>query len=243
MVFAEPRPLQHGARHGNFFKVLEEFWDSARFTTAGPVVEVYCFDGELFTALQKLISGKRSLLYQMADQILAPRLVSEDLPFLDVPLLKATHFQLFVKCTSHSLSNGMKLGLSRWASDNIIDDLYIAISSCIKCSSDIMDHLETFAGRVVYDDPQWTPDDWSARQILWKSMSREMRLARESTREIDSYSYLDEDFFNDGVPGLVEGMVRQMVLQKLPVLEQPPNDCSAAHPVERKAEEAAAAIA
>jgi len=77
----------------------------------------------------------------------------------------------------------------------------------------------------------------------YESMSREMRLARESTREIDSYSYLDEDFFNDGVPGLVEGMVRQMVLQKLPVLEQPPNDCSAAHPVERKAEEAAAAIA
>jgi hypothetical protein len=167
MMFAEPRPLQHGGRSGNFLTVLNEFWESLRFSTKGPIIEVFCFDGELFTAMQKLISGKRTLMYDMFDELLIPRLVSDDEPIVDKALLKATHFQLFVKCTSHSLSNGTKWGLSRWATGEVIDELYIAIAACISCSSDIMDCLPVFAESVLYEDPNWDEGDWAARQMLW----------------------------------------------------------------------------
>jgi hypothetical protein len=167
MLFGEPRPLEHGARSGNFMNVLTEFHESLRFSSKGPIVEVFCFDGELFTAMQKLISGRRSLMYEMSEVLLLPRLVTEEDPIIDLGLLKATHFQLFVKCTSHSLSNGTKWGLSRWGSTDVIDLLYIAVASCIACSADIMDCLPTFVETVLYEDPDWSQDDWAARQMLW----------------------------------------------------------------------------
>lgn len=167
MMFAEPRPLEDGARSGNFFAVLGDFWEPLRFTARSPIVEVFCFDGELFTALQKLISGKRNLMYDMADDLLLPRLAGEQDPTIDVAMLKATHFQLFIKCASHSVSNATKWGLSRWAGQDIIDELYIAVSACVSCSSDIMDCLPAFAEGVVLEDPDWSPEDWMARQMMW----------------------------------------------------------------------------
>ena len=59
MVFAEPRPLQHGARSGNFFAALVEFFEPIRLFTRGPIVEVFCFDGELFKSLRRLIIGRK----------------------------------------------------------------------------------------------------------------------------------------------------------------------------------------
>ncbi len=167
MLFGEPRPLEHGARSGNFLTVLNEFHESLRFSSKGPIVEVFCFDGELFTAMQKLVSGRRCRMYEMSDVLLLPRLVTEEDQIIDLGLLKATHFQLFVKCTSHSLSNGTKWGLSRWGSSDVIDSLYIAIASCIACSVEIMVCLPTFVEHVEYEDPDWSQDDWAARQMLW----------------------------------------------------------------------------
>ena len=66
-------------------------------------------------------------MYDMANDVLAPRLAATDDPEIDYTLLKALHFQLFVKCTSHSFSNGTKWGLCRWSSQGDVDDLYIAI--------------------------------------------------------------------------------------------------------------------
>ena len=53
-------------------------------------------------------------MYDVSEALLVPRLVTEDDPIIDVGLLKATPFQLFVKRTSHSLSNATKWGLSIW---------------------------------------------------------------------------------------------------------------------------------
>ncbi len=47
------------------------------------------------------------------------------------------------------------------------DGLYISIASCIACSADIMDCLPTFVESVVYEDPDWSQDDWATRQMLW----------------------------------------------------------------------------
>ena len=167
MLFAEPRPLLHGARSGNFFTTFVEFYEPARLTTKGPIVEVFCFDGELFTALERLINGRRNLMYDTAEDLLIPRL-SDDEHDIDVGLLSALHFQLFVKCTSHSFSNATKWGLSRWGSDELIDELYIAIQSCVSCSSDIIACLPSFIEeRVQYHDADWGHDEWAARQMMW----------------------------------------------------------------------------
>jgi hypothetical protein len=167
MLFAEPRPLEHGARSPNFLSALIDFCEPLRFSTKGPIVEVFCFDGEMFSAMQTLISGRRNLMYEMSDALLAPRLITDDDLVMDVGLLKALHFQLFVKCTSHSLSNATKWGLSRWSGDDVNDNLYIAVSACISCSSDIIDCLPAFAENVLCEDPDWSRDEWDARQMLW----------------------------------------------------------------------------
>ena len=106
-------------------------------------------------------------MYDTSAVLLVPRLATELEPIVDVGLLAASHFQLFVKCSSHSLSNATKWGLSRWASDQVLDDLYIAVAACISCSSDIMDVIPRFANHAIYEDPDWSKEDWSARQVLW----------------------------------------------------------------------------
>ena len=166
MIFAEPRPLQHGARSGNFFNALIDFSESPRFYTKGPLVEVFCFDGELFTALGKLISGRKAMMYDMADDVLIDRLATRADPFVDVPLLKASYFLLFIKCTSHSMSNATKWGLSRWGTIDTIDDLYIAISACISCSTDLFDVLPAFAEHAGSRDAE-SKEEWAARHMLW----------------------------------------------------------------------------
>lgn len=168
MVFVEPRPLGHGARSSNFLTVLNEFWQSPRLATKAHVVEVFCFDGELFTALQKLISGKRQLMYEMAEELILPSLsqVGGD-DAIDIDLLAATHFQLYVKCTSHSLSNGTKCGLSRWTGPDVIDDLFISIAACRSCSSDVIDCLSNFTDGLIYEDPDWSEGEWASRRMMW----------------------------------------------------------------------------
>ena len=106
-------------------------------------------------------------MYDMANDVLAPRLAATDDPEIDYTLLKALHFQLFVKCTSHSFSNGTKWGLCRWSSEENIDDLYIAISACISCSSDLFDCLPIFAQMVLYEDPDWTMETFANRTFMW----------------------------------------------------------------------------
>lgn len=60
----------------------------------------------------------------------------------------------------------------------------------------------------------------------YSTMAREVRLARDAVRAVDSYYYLEEDFFAQAVPGLVEQHIYDRVLSNLPGEQVDPLDAS-----------------
>jgi hypothetical protein len=104
------------------------------------------------------------------------------------------------------------------------------------------EHLKSSFGGSIPGIPEVTVVDKAilgsisgAREILvsalkdcttYDAMARELRLARDSVRAIDPYFYLEEDFFVQQVPGLVERIIYDKVLAVLPVEHLNPHDAN-----------------
>lgn len=147
MIMSEPKSMRHGRGSWNVFQAACDGPPTLRNAGhKGIAVQVYCFDGQLFSALTKRFSELTVAWYSVCYQE------------WDAALLRSTDWPLFVKCRSHSCSNaiawGMKL-LSSALSNH--KDPYIAVCALRNSSSELHVHIPEFAGSSrVLSHSQWT---------------------------------------------------------------------------------------
>ena len=124
-MFAEPTPMDHGKAAHNFLVVYCNFYPPLRFKSRGRIMQVFCFDRALYSAMMDLLEAKRLLLYSehgpplpTADGQLARPTPQERAKLRSKDLL------IGVPCPSHGMSNGTKWGASRYCNDGVLDALH-----------------------------------------------------------------------------------------------------------------------
>ena len=178
MGFSEPVPLEHGKTAAHYFQVLLGFVQPLRARVPSPTLHVYVLDGQVFSAIMTMAHGRRALFYSRDSSAPVHALErSEHFDQTDSHLWEVTDFILGLKCVSHSMSNGVKWGLQKLLSKEVLDNLFIGIKSAICHSTDLFDCIAEWAiANVRYEDPDWTAGEWSARQTLWNLLVSDGRM-------------------------------------------------------------------
>lgn len=158
MLFAPPRPLSDGKDGWRIWNAAVHFADMLRdHLPSGIVVNWYLQDGLHANQFQRWMRSRHEMVYDL----------NEDLAEAD-PVIREKDWTYSIRCVSHCASGSIKWALAQYTTNEVLDNVFIAISALQNSSSELMKVVPLFVRtRVVFEEAD---DEFAERERQWRAL-------------------------------------------------------------------------